>query len=1313
MSKISKFSKSHLQFHNNLRILSLIIILFSSNFLFGKQNIKIDNLNDYEYKLTIDIGKIDIKHINVDNKKLFYYDFVDGNKYVQKDNYVVNKIMIPIALLNSKKPIASYKIIETRKIDNSKITSNDLPKKNEILKIEEPTIFRNMNFTYLVINPLLSNKSYISKLELNIKIDSKSGKIQASEKDVEKFKDLFINNETLDKIKYSEIDQLSKKSLITYETGQWLEINITEKGIYKISGKDIFDAGIPVENYSNSKIKLYASSTFGRPYNSTIPDTLKNLVEIPMLFIEGNNASNDAFIFYATGPSGWEFNDNSSYTNIRYVTNPYETVNHFWLLIPTNNSTFGVRIEQMDNSGGTGYTEIDHYRKRIHYEKDKANEVEGGIHWYGDSFNGLSSSQSYPFSFDDRYISSGLQSFIRFVCAGATGGGSTSNIHTFNFNIDNTSIGNITTSNFYRKINNYYFDTDILSDNSTVKINYSSNLENCKAFLDYIDIIYPANLTAKNNFLNIWQQSENEDIVFNVSGFQTTPIYIFKISNPYEPEYFVENNSNFSIYQPASDVSNEYLILDESQFKEPDKIKLAESFDPNDSQNYIEQIDFIIITAAEFESDAERLASFKENRPNNPLNTKVIKINDIYDQYSGGNKDPYAIRNFLYKMYNECPSPKPYFVLLFGDGTYDYRNISGNAKNFIPQFEKPETNGSYDAIQTFNTDDAFVRIDNNDIPDLAIGRLPVNNIDEAEAAVDKIIFYERNSQPGLWQIKTTLIADDPARPNDNEPFHITDTENYLVPNLPKSSLLNKIYLTEYPEKPNEITGFTTREGANEDIHSAFSDGTILLSFVGHGSPTVWTQEKVFVKEDIYTMKTNGHFPLITAATCSWSHSDKINFQSMGEEIMLLENNGAIATISPTRAAYPTANINFIKYFYKNLFPNAPNSSENNSIGEAYLQAKISTYGINNKKFILHGDPTIYLNFPNNNGEINYISSDTLKALDVINFKGEVFKPDGSAFNEIDFKGLVNVFDNQRSVTREYIDGNGITRNISYKLPGNKLFSGEISFSNNTLNNKFIIPKDISYAGNNGILQMMYYNSDNSIEGTLYKDGLIIQGYSDSVSNDFSGPTISLKVGNNDLVSGDVVVDSSIMEINFYDENGINITNSVGHSITLNIDDSQNDIDLTEYFQYLSNSYQNGKIQFPVNKYFESGKHNLKIGVFDNVNNFNSFESEIRVIKQNSSVLEQVVNYPNPFKNETDFTFYSSYDGIGEIVIYTISGKQIYKMQNLNLQMGYNSFHWNGKDKYDQKLAAGVYFYKIKLDVNNENFEKIEKLVILP
>ncbi len=1313
MNKISKFLKTHRKFLNNFKILPLIIILFSSNSLFGKQNIKIDHLNDHNYKLTVDIGKIDIKNINVDGKKIFYYDFADGSKYVQKENYAVNKIMLPIALLNSNKPKVSYKIIDTKNIDNSKITSKDLSQKDEILEVKEPSKFRNMNFTYLIINPLLSNKSYISKIELYIKIEGRSEKIHASQKDIEKFKDLFINNKILDKIDYSIPEKLLKKPSITYEAGQWLEINITEKGIYKIRGKDIIDAGIPEENYSSNELKLYASSTFGRPFNSTIPDTLDNLVEIPMLFIEGSNTDNDAFIFYATGPSGWEFNDNSSYINIRYVTNPYETVNHFWLLIPTNSTTSGLRIKQMDNSEGTDYTEIGHYWKRIHYEKDKANEAEGGVHWYGDSFNGPSSSQSYTFNFGNRYISSGLNSLIRFACAGATGGGSTSNIHTFNFNINDNNIGNNTVTNFYREINNYYFNTDMLSDNSQVKIDYSSNLENCKAFLDYIDIIYPANLTAENNFLNIWQQPENEDIVFNVDGFQTTPLYIFKTSNPFEPKYFVENNNNFSIYQPVTDISNEYLILDESQFKEPNEIKLAENFDPNDSQNYSEQIDFIIITPAEFENEAERLAAFKENRLDNQLSTKVIKIDDIYDQYSGGNKDPYAIRNFLNKMYTESPSPKPYYVLLFGDGTYDYKNISGNAKNFIPQFEKPESNGNYNSIQNYNTDDAFVRIDNNNIPDLAIGRLPINSIEEAEAAVNKIISYERNSKPGLWQIKTTLIADDPARPNDNEPFHITDTENYLVPNLPKSSLLNKIYLTEYPEKPNEITGFTTREGANKAIHSAFSDGTILLSFVGHGSPTVWTQEKVFVKDDIYRMETNGHLPLITAATCSWSHSDKINFQSMGEEIMLLENNGAIATISPTRAAYPTPNINFVKYFYRNLFPNTPNSSENNSIGDAYLQAKISTYGSNNKKFMLLGDPTIYLNFPNNSGEINYISSDTLKALEVINFKGEVFKSDSTTFNEIDFKGLVNVFDNQRSVTREYIDGNGRIRNISYKLPGNKLFSGEISFSNNTLNNEFIIPKDISYTGDDGILQIMYYNEDNSVEGTLFKDNLIIQGYSDSVSNDFSGPTISIKIGNNDLVSGDVVADSSVMEIDLYDENGINITNSVGHSITLNIDDSENDIDLTDYFQYLPNSYQNGKIQFPINKYFESGRHNFKIGVFDNVNNFNSFESEVKVIEQNSSVLEQIVNYPNPFHNETDFTFYSSYEGLGEIIIYTISGKQIYKMQNLDFQMGYNSLHWNGRDKYDQKLAAGVYFYKVKLNVNNENFEKIEKLVIIP
>ncbi|MEA1986917.1 MAG: type IX secretion system sortase PorU [Candidatus Marinimicrobia bacterium] len=1286
----------------------LIFLLLITNIAISSENIKINYKNDYEYTLTIDIGKIDIKEIHNDNEKILYYDFFDGSKFVEYDKFVINKIMLPIALLNSQKPIVTYQIIETKSIDDPRITDELLPTENNILKIDDATKFRSVNFSYLTINPVLSNKTYISKIKLNIKIDNQATAIQTTKEDVEKISDVFINKKVLDKIKYSEIDKLEKKTTTTYESGQWLEIEITEKGIYKITGNDIFDAGIPEGNYDSDKIKIYSSQTFGRPYTLTIPDTLKNLVEIPMLFIDGSNNDNDVFLFYATGSSGWEFNDNSSYTNIRYEKNPYETVNHFWLLVPTNSSPAnGLRMNQFDNSAQTGYTEIEHYWKRIRSEEDKSNEFEGGIHWYGNSFLGATSSQSYSFSFADKYIASGLNCFFRFATAGATKGS-----HSFDFSLNNNNISNTSLTNWYRRITTKSIDTDILSDNSELMIDYSSGAENTKGYLDYIDIIYPAKFTADDNFLNIWLQPENENLFFTVSEFQTFPLYIFNISNPFETKYFAENSSSFSIYQTASNLGSEYIILDESQFQKPSSIKLSDTFEPNDAENYTEQIDFIIITPEIFEDEAERLATFKRNRIENPLNTKVITVDKIYDQYSGGNKDPYAIRNFLNKMYNECPAPKPYFVLLFGDATYDYRNISGDAKNFVPQFEKPESNGDYKALEgNYNSDDFFVKLDNNSTPDLAIGRLPVNSVEEAEYAVDKIITYENNSSPGLWQIRATIIGDDPARPFDNEPYHITDNENYIIPKLPKTSLLNKIYLTEYLEVPNEITGFTSREGVKEDIYSAFEDGTVIINYLGHGSPTVLTQEKVFVKEDIYKIEANSHFPLITAGTCSWSHSDKINFQSMGEEIMLLENNGAIATISPTRATYANNNVNFLRSFYSHLFPNSTTNSNNNPIGFAYLNAKISTS--NNEKFILHGDPTIKLNFPNNSGEINYISSDTLKALDVVNFRGEVFEPDSTEFNAVDFDAIVNLFDNQRSVTREYKTLNGVTKYISYKLPGSKLFSGKISFTDNTFDNELIIPKDISYSGNNGILQIMYYNDDNSIEGTLYKNELIIQGYSDSVASDFSGPTISVSVSNNNIVSGDVVADSAIMQINFFDENGINITNSVGHAITLNIDDSETDINITDDFQYLSNSYQNGKIQFAVNKYFESGKHNFKIGVFDNVNNYNYFEVDIKIIEQNSTILDQIVNFPNPFRNETDFTFYSAYDGIGEIEIFTISGKPIYRMQNLDFQTGYNSFHWNGMDNYYNKLASGIYFYKIKLFANNKTFEEIEKLVILP
>ena len=126
-------------------------------------------------------------------------------------------------------------------------------------------------------------------------------------------------------------------------------------------------------------------------------------------------------------------------------------------------------------------------------------------------------------------------------------------------------------------------------------------------------------------------------------------------------------------------------------------------------------------------------------------------MQDIYDEFSGGLVDPAAIRNFL-KHAAEHWDPAPFFVVLLGDGTYDYKNNSGSSPgNWIPPYQ--------DRDSTY--DEWFVRVAGDDpLPDMAIGRLTVQTQAEADLVVDKVIAYDRRPEAGLWQSRVLLIADD-------------------------------------------------------------------------------------------------------------------------------------------------------------------------------------------------------------------------------------------------------------------------------------------------------------------------------------------------------------------------------------------------------------------------------------------------------------------------------------------------------------------------------------------------------------------------
>lgn len=92
---------------------------------------------------------------------------------------------------------------------------------------------------------------------------------------------------------------------------------------------------------------------------------------------------------------------------------------------------------------------------------------------------------------------------------------------------------------------------------------------------------------------------------------------------------------------------------------------------------------------------------------------------------------------------------------------------------------------------------------------------------------------------------------------------------------------------------------------------------------------------------------------------------------------------------------------------------------------------------------------------------------------------------------------------------------------------------------------------------------------------------------------------------------------------------------------------------------------------------------------------------------------EVHNYPNPLKRKTTFTYQLSLDADAvKISIYTSAGRRIRMLNNVSANEGHNEVTWNAQDAEGNPLANGVYFYKIRAELGDENVESIHKLSVI-
>jgi hypothetical protein len=233
----------------------------------------------------------------------------------------------------------------------------------------------------------------------------------------------------------------------------------------------------------------------------------------------------------------------------------------------------------------------------------------------------------------------------------------------------------------------------------------------------------------------------------------------------------------------------------------------------------------------------------------------------------------------------------------------------------------------------------------------------------------------------------------------------------------------------------------------------------------------------------------------------------------------------------------------------------------------------------------------------------------------------------------------------------------------------------------------------------------------------------IGGVNLNAPEDNIGPKINLFMNDEIFVSGGITNENPTLIANLYDENGINTASGIGHDILATLDGDETTVYvLNDYYTAAVDDYQRGTLSYPFRD-LSPGLHTLKLKAWDVYNNASVQEIQFIVYDEDISLkLSNVLNYPNPFINYTEFWFNHNSSDILDvsIQIFTISGKLI---KTINGQTNAGSIAtssssrniiWDGTDDFGSKIGKGVYVYKLKARsmTTGKQAEKIEKLVIL-
>lgn len=445
--------------------------------------------------------------------------------------------------------------------------------------------------------------------------------------------------------------------------------------------------------------------------------------------------------------------------------------------------------------------------------------------------------------------------------------------------------------------------------------------------LDTVRLTYARAYVADGDVLEVSVRPRQP---VRIDGFTSARMRVVDVTDPLLVKELAgtisKRGSGFAVSLPASAKARTLLAFAARKARKPAATVANRPSKLNASTG---AADLVVISHRDFMPSLKPLVALREQQG---YRVALIDVADVYDEFSYGTHTHAAIRDFL--AWTKAKWQRaPGFVLLVGDSSYDPRNRLGFGDfDFVP------TKLVDTVYLEAPSDDSLADFDDDGVPEMAVGRLPVRTVAEAVAVVAKLVTHQ---QRPLNQGRAALLVSDKSIDYDFEA-----ASRSLFGLIPQGMAIQTLNRAQGP----------TDAAVKARLLEALNRGPTVVNFFGHGSPGIWTGGSIFTIKEAPLLTNASSLSLYLMMTCLNGYFVDPEYPSLAESLLLNPRGGAFAVWASSGETVPTDQIIADQHALR-LLLNDPAMT----LGQAMLQGKAAIRDVDVRRtWVLFGDPTATL-----------------------------------------------------------------------------------------------------------------------------------------------------------------------------------------------------------------------------------------------------------------------------------------------------------------------------------------------------------------